>query len=408
MGDDDRITSQPVESNPIDDLLRRVSEGLARDRKRLKTLTGSLQGRIVALARERVDAESTRALERLRSARPTQAKAPAAVAIRGARLGDPTPLPESLQRLLKFRAPPERGFRAPTGPAEGRELVELARVTDDNWRRAFRAIQHNARAIDALASTLSKLEATQREMARLIAELQSRGDVALLETLLSGMGDLDIGFGRCRQQIERDIRSTRRLLTDQVGAVERQVSELAGFARVQKLNDAATAMQTAAFGTQGDLLDGNNVLIAINHVVWGLLGDVAKALGVALGPSSPAALLSPLASLLVAQLTLGNRQHERFVSGVADGFVSTGQVAVATVLLKPYIAPSLWPTFQQRTDVLVSVMPLVVPGAQAFVTARVAGGVLTVTVDSSGEGSSPPFDPSTLRVGWIVDTQAPR
>jgi hypothetical protein len=412
MDDEDPARSRLV-GKSTDDVLGRVSDALARDRKKLGALARSRGGRLGAAARKQVDAEITGALERLRSVSTTptatQAKAPPAMPIRGARLGAPLPLPESLQQVLRLRVPPGQRIRVITGPAERRELVELARVGDDNARRAFAAIQHNARSIDALAAAQRELAATQREMARVIAELQSRGDVALLEGMLSGLGELDLGFSRCKKRMKLDARSTRRLIAARTGAVERQVTSMAAAARVQKLNDAATAMQTAAFGTKGNLLDRNNLLIAANHVALGLLGDVAKWLGVPSGPNPLAGLFSPLASLLLAQVALGNRQHERFVSGVASVFLPTGgfQQAAATVPLQRFIAPSLWPAFRRRTNVLVTVVPMVIP-AGATASARVVKGVLTITVDGSDFGSPPPFQPVTFRVAWTVDTQEPR
>jgi len=396
MADDDPVASWRVGGKPTDAVLRRVSDALVRDRRRLRSLAGAPQGRLVATARKRVDAEITGALERLRSAGATPTTA---VAIRGARPG----APRSLQRVLQLRAPSGRSIRVRT--AERGELIALARASDDNSRRAFGAIRHNAGAIDALAARLRELEATQRELIRVLGELQSRGDVALLETLTSGLGELDSGLASCRKQLQLDARSTRRLVTGRVGALERNLSSLTTAARVQKLNDAATTMQTAAFGTKGNLLDRGNLLIAANHVAWGLLGDAAKWLGIAAGPSSLLGLLSPVASLLVAQLAFGNRQHERFVSGVADGFVHMLQSgpprAETTVLLQPHIAPSLWPEFRQRTNVLVTLVPLVIPNG-ADTSARVVDGVLTITLSHFGSTD----EANTFRVGWTVDTQA--
>jgi hypothetical protein len=163
----------------------------------------------------------------------------------------------------------------------------------------------------------------------------------------------------------------------------------------QQANSVVNSMQAAAYGSRGDVLATNNLLIAGNQLLWTFIDPLLRVLGVTSGPLPAAVtMLSPVGSLLTGYVALGNRQHVRFISGIAT---FRGRRNVVFDTLRDRIADSLWPEFQQRTNVPVTVVP--VGNVRVFiVSAAVRDGVLRIEVEKRGS--------ETVQIAWMVDTGA--
>jgi hypothetical protein len=391
-----------------DDVLGAVSSVARGDRTQARSLVAATRGRLEAKAREQAGRRLDDALARLRgNARaPAQGHRPPAAddaGMRGARLAAPEPLPALSLRPVRIRLPSGRWVQGQVAPAAARrdDLEALRRITASNTARAFAAIQHNARAIDSLA-------ASQRALAKSVAELRAKCDPALLQGLLQAVGGLELRLGRCKDDQRRALASHRRKVARQQGVLRKQLKLQARSASIQKLNATVSSMQVAAFGTKGDPLARNNLLLAGNELLWGFAGELLEGLGLKRsGQTSAWGWLAPVASLAAGQVVLGNRQHQRFVSGVATGFTPVGQVAVLSVSLQRHIAPALWPSFRLRDDVPVT-RQLLPPFEAQAVIARVERGVLAIVLVPAAdvEGPSSAADLVQARVAWTVDTGA--
>jgi hypothetical protein len=163
-----------------------------------------------------------------------------------------------------------------------------------------------------------------------------------------------------------------------------------------------SSTQAAAYGERGSLLATNNLLLAGNQLFWILIDPLLRSLGIS-GGASPSFLtwLAPLGTLATGHLVLGNRQHVRFISGVA---AFEGKTPVVLEPLRSRIADGLWPEFRRRTDVPVTVTWLD-PILGADLLAVVREGVLAIVIvryDDHSLAHPVPF-PAT-RVAWMVDT----
>jgi hypothetical protein len=107
---------------------------------------------------------------------------------------------------------------------------------------------------------------------------------------------------------------------------------------------------------------------------------------------SLAVWLAPVGGLVTGQLVLGRRQHVRFVSGVAT-FDGSSRFIFRS--LKNDIAPAMWPEFQQRTDLTVTVAQI--DGTdRVSLAAVVRNGTLMIAAFSI----ETPFQG---RVAWMID-----
>jgi hypothetical protein len=353
-------------------------------------------------------------LARLRAlGQPAQALARSGVAKepRGARLDPPTPASPPTARPVTIRLPNNRQVRGAIAPAAAHrdDVAALRRVMTTNNRRAFAAIQHNARAIDALARSV-------RELALIVAELQARGGPAQLQGLLDSIEGLDL---RLRQQ-----GATTASLSNDLQLQART-------ARIEKLNTTANMMQTAAFGEQGKLFSRTNLKLAGNNLLWGFMGDAMRGLGV-LAPGETSALgwLGPVASLAVSHVTLSQPPEpepepeptpppppERFITGIATNFepisgLVGGDAGLPQFLFQQFRLPLLnhfqdpvaQKEFIARKDVPVTATLLGDPftnfAPEFPVMAFVNQGVLEIRVFGESEETA-------VRVSFLVDTAAP-
>jgi hypothetical protein len=279
-----------------------------------------------------------------------------------------------------------RGHVAP-GAARRDDLEALRRVTASNTGRAFAAIRHNARAIDALARS-------QRQLAMIVAELQARGDLSLLDGLLDRLSGLGKQLGEQQRVLASQTRSQR--------AIGKGLRLQDRAASIQKLSNAASSMQFAAFGTSGELLSQNNLVLAGNQLLWGFSDKLLGALGLTTAGPSILAWLAPVGSLLTSKIALRNQQHQRFVSGIATGFQldSNAEFASVSIPLEGRIASDLFPSFRTREDVPVTATLLDTQSRVSLRQAVVRQGVLTIVIRNDDEES----DVEGVRVAWMVDT----
>lgn len=402
--------SQRPPDDPTEVFLKEVARSVRRDRRRLLELLGKAQG-MDRKTRRRIHDELRRALKRLRRATDRIRESRSALVIRGARLAPPQPLlppaPGGPRALPTTRRP-----ATPSGPP--REIRSLARASERNTERGYRAIQENSRAIDTLAREQRRLQTIQRRLVRLVGDLAVRGDAALLEGLLVGQQSppqrgrtLVAGPPRSK----RGSRPIRGGVDRTLESVRKRLGVLAEPQTAQALNSAATTIQVAAFGTARNPLDKNNLLIAANHIVWGTAFEWPRKLGLK-GAARQGdwilPLAGPLAALAGSSALLGSPTQERFVTGVASDFTVESGRRVARVSLESYVATSAWKSFKARTDVPVILTwqtapapapaPAPVPSPVPLLAGQVIAGELTIFV--SNTLSAPP-------VSWMVDLQEP-
>jgi hypothetical protein len=306
-----------------------------------------------------------------------------------------------LDRTRALRRLAARKKRAKIRGARVAKLARTARGTD---RRAFAAIDHNGRAID-------RLELGQRQLEEQLRVLQTTGGFELLQRLAKSIAALER-----RVQVTARAQSTMLARRDQAlhAAIARQKTTLtqqARSARIEKLNATATSLQTAAYGRPGSPVSFDNLLLAANQLFWAFAGDLLRLLG---AKKIPGLLpwLSPLGNLVTGHLTLGRRQHERFISGVATDFTLTQSTDVGEgsavpsltrLSLRPFVGSAFWPELRRRTDLPVVTTVILPSGAEGgkplpTPTATVRGGVLEIVFPVKVRRDT--------RVGWIVDTGA--
>lgn len=277
----------------------------------------------------------------------------------------PRPMPPlSPPRPVQLVLPDGRNLRVALGPAVGQhaDLVAVRRVSADNDRRAFQAI--------------ARLEASQRDLERKVAELEAQRDLGLTR-LFDRFAGLSRRVDRVQTVQARESTSVRTLVARQRLRMRAQMRAQAAAVRVQQLNGAASSMQVAAFGQKGDLFAKNNLALAGNQLLWGLIEPLLRGFGVG--------WLAPLGNLAVAQNTLGRQQHVRFVTGTAVFAPGVQQVQLS---LRDQIAPALRPIFQRRTDVPVQLLdgpfdvdPFDSESGVARLTADVRGGLLSISMN---------------------------
>ncbi|MBN1612077.1 MAG: hypothetical protein JW940_35930 [Polyangiaceae bacterium] len=385
------------EPSPTQGLLGAVSSALQGDRKKAKDAIVAARGRIAQQART----DLGQALRQLGALGGTESSPGPS---RAARMAAPSRLPPlSPAQRFSSRSPSD-GPAGPGASASRDDLAALRRISARNDRRAYEAIRQNARAIEQLARS-------QRTLLKQVAELQKRGDLAVTQRVVEGLATLErraetAQRAQARALAARD-RSIRELRSSQTRTL-RSARLQARAARIDKLNSVAGSMQVGAFGAKGDLFATNNLLVAGNQLLWSFAGDLLRTIGLSdPGSSSPLGWLAPLASLATSQVALGNRQHERFIAGVATGFAwvdKTSKIA-ARVSLRPFIGSADWDAFRKRTDIVATATllePVSLGKGTGPVRTVVSDGVLLIELAPVGE-----IGPDAYRVAWLVDTAKP-
>lgn len=285
--------------------------------------------------------------------------------------------PTPARRPLQAPAPPRPmtarvdGYTAAVSlrPAAARhdDLEVLRRAVADNERVAFEELAHHGAVIE-------RLERETAALAARVDAIDQRTDQAL-----SGVVE---GLGQFKREIGR------------AGATA-DVAALKRAAQLQQVQGVVSSVQSAAYGEQGAVLTRNNLALAANQLAWMYAGPALQRLGLVTATQAQLlAAVAPLGSLVTGGLTLGRRQHVRFISGVAT-FDGTGTPVIES--LQPRIADAAFPDFARRTDIPVTATTL--NGRPFPGTAVVRNGILVLVpfsteVDFEG------------RVAWMVDTGA--
>ena len=194
----------------------------------------------------------------------------------------------------------------------------------------------------------------------------------------------------------------------------------------------------AAYGERDDVFGSNNLTLTLALLIF-LAGDqVVEALIGSDTPKSPYALddadawsyLAPFANVLAGWWLLGDRQHERFVTGRTT----------LTLKKQPHVAPdgAIFYRYRAEVDLMARIgkdhvqefvtfsgVPAVAsmmgvrwsPESQAIdptidmVTAAVDAGILTLRVRAHPRAAPPlgamPSDLGELDIAWMVDTNKP-
>jgi hypothetical protein len=249
-------------------------------------------------------------------------------------------------------------------------------------------------ALERQGAAIESLKRSHEDLAQKVDALQEQADRAL-PRLLDGLTAFEQRLQALKSQ-GRALLTHGRAATTLSARQDRKVRALAQAARLQQVTAVVSATQAAAYGEKGRLLSTNNLLLAGNQLLWIFIDPLLRTLGIPSGPSpSLATWLAPVGVLVTGHLALGNRQHVRFLSGVAT---FDGSSPVFLEPLRSRIADSLWPEFQRRTDVPVTTTPLHPAPAVRF-AAAVRQGVLMIVMVPIDEIPIP-----TGRVAWMVDT----
>ena len=356
-----------------DDLLAAAPGALRGTQPSARTMLQEVQQRTQERAREAV---RTR-LQRSDQTPATRPKPPA-----------PTPVPPVAPNWpVEIRLHKGQRVRATLVPGAARreDLAAIRDVSAANDRQAFEALQQQGEALEALRKS-------HAELVGKVAAIQAQADRSIVG-LLQGMAGLEQRLQTAKVQ-ERVLRtqtlSARRLATRQ----QRAMSSMTTTARIHQVNSVVNSMQAAAFGEKGSLLATNNLLLAANQLLWQFIDPILRGMGFPLGPSPSLLMwLSPVGSLLTGQVVLGNRQHVRFVSGVAT---FDGTTFVVTESLRKHLASGFFDEFRRRTNVVVTLVPLIIDAGINELRATVEDGVLIIRAETD--------DQPTGDVGWMVDT----
>jgi hypothetical protein len=295
--------------------------------------------------------------------------------------------PKNAERVIQIRLQDGSRIQARIAPtvAQQRDLTALAASSAKNERRTAQVLRRQRREIARVRSTnqalTQKLEALRSQTDRVLIGLVR--DVTVLE-----------------RHVGQVAAQTRSALSKKAAATAaRQLKEMRALSlrsQLQSVTNVVNSLQAAAFGEKGSLVTTNNLILAGNQLFWGLLEPVLRQVG-ALNPSSATviAAVAPVGTLLTGQLLLGDRQHERYVTGVATFDPAVNSVSIP---LRGQVAENMWPQFRDRTDVVVTATPL--EGGAPFQTiARVDQGNLRINLMNKTALFTTP-----VRVAWTVDT----
>jgi hypothetical protein len=319
----------------------------------------------------------------------------------------PMPRPGSA-RTVDLRLANGSRIRAVISPAVARrgDLAAVARASSTNDRRAFAALRRHRTAI-------VRLNRSNAELADKVNALQTQADVTLagMVTGLAGLerrvrsvapariaaapqpGPSPSGATRGGRPVRR-VRDTRQLRLQRVQDLRAQAVR----ARVKDVTSVVNTVQATAFGQRGSVFATNNLLLAGNQLFWTFADPVLQRVGVLDATSATiVAALAPLGTLLTGELLLADRQHVRFVSGVA---VFDGTNVLVVESLRGKVSEQLFPEFQRRTDVPITTNVLgPAPNLRTLIAEVVNGSVRIRILVADLEGALP-----AIRIAWTVDT----
>jgi hypothetical protein len=296
---------------------------------------------------------------------------------------------------VEIRLPNGRRVRATLSPPVARrhDLAELSRVVAANDKNAFDASEQQAQ-------TLERLERSHRALTKKLVALQERADQALI-SLAQGLSKVKEQAATIAVQ-DKVIRQERVALNMRTRRQQQSLRAMATTAQVNQVTAVVNSTQAAAYGERGSVFATNNLLLAGNQLFWMFLNPALRSMGVLGAEPNVLTFLTPVGSLVTGHVVLGNRQHERFISGFANFDGTSNSVKVP---LKDRLASDFFKEFRKRKNVLVTVTTVEGLSGRTPV-GSVVDGELRITAnfgfDVTGAISSTTF--ARGRVAWIVDT----
>jgi hypothetical protein len=274
--------------------------------------------------------------------------------------------------------------------ADVQRLREHVAATDT---QSYQMLLKHARTIDELARRQSSMQSK-------LDDLQAQCDLALVGGLRGAAATearLDLGEQRLESQ-------EGALKQAQIGT-QRALDLQESTQRAQALNTAIGSAQAAAFGERGSLLATNNLTIAANQLLWGLVDPLLRRLGWWSGSTlHPSAWLGPLLGGAATQAVLTRYPYTDRISGV---FVLPARVApparsdVARISLQERVPAAIWEDFKRRDDVVASATVVTEQDDEGDVQVVALVREGTLFLDPTGLASKP------LKVVWTVDISVP-
>jgi len=259
-------------------------------------------------------------------------------------------------------------------------------------------------------AAIAKLTRSHEQMRRQVKAVEQRAEVRT-RRLSRRLASTERHAARVEERSRlhaayaREARHESARLRDRVQALETDN-------QIDQVMSIVGALQATAFGDSGSLTTASNLLLLGNQLAWTQFDPLMRSMEIYSGPTPTAfKWLKPFGSLATGHLLLAGRQHVRFVSGTTSLVPVAG--ATVTESLRSRIAEDLWPSFQRRTDVPVTVVSLdpVTPPLSGLVR----DGELRITVPPppgvallAAVPPPPPAPPPAIRVAWMIDTGAGR
>src|SRR5262249_19122115 len=185
------------------------------------------------------------------------------------------------------------------------------------------------------ARPIARLDRSTAALPDQVSPLQARADVTL-SGLVTGFAGLErqvrnavrpqvvaaagqpppssVGEPRETRPVRRVRQSPQLQRLQQARALRAQAFR----AQVKEVTSVVNTVQATAFGQRGSVFATNNLLLAGNQLFWTFLDPVLQRVGVLDATSATVvAALAPLGTLATGQILLADRQHVRFISGVA-------------------------------------------------------------------------------------------
>lgn len=305
--------------------------------------------------------------------------------------------------------------------ASATSLANAARLADGATRRQELAVASRRRAINRLAQSIDE------GVARLSAQRVARA-AALRRRLAAGDGARD-------RRLSKAVAEFRRQVARQIRIDRQSIARLRRRDWCDKAVIASALPLLAAYGQSGRPHAANNLALTLSLLTW-LVGDELVAALFDKKPASPYAIkdadvwsyVAPFANLLAGWWMMNDLPHERFVSGVAGGFLRVAELPGppgefhyehgTLVDLSRTIAPGHLNDFRSFTKVpavaSVSTVRFSVAAEAAGartgpISATVFNGalMLSITIVTTAAVAANDALIEALDVAWIVDTAQP-
>jgi hypothetical protein len=322
--------------------------------------------------------------------------------------------PPQVARPLTAILPDGRSVRlaVPVPLASASALDDLARFAERRalqFHASTRRQQSSVRALSrTIAGDLERLSASQTARAATIRRRLVARHKRLDERVTKAAAEFRAKVDRqLKIETESAARLRRRDLWD-------------------KIVIASSLPLFAAYGQPGQLSNTTNLALTLSLLIWLVGDDVVRTL---FGSDEKSAYpwrdtdiwsyLAPLGNVLTAWWLFGDRQHERFITGVTTVNAATGTALTGPfpqsnrVDLSKHVAPDHCDDFSTYKEVpVVAVVSRadLPPGASVRgLAACVNGGRLDITFEvTTAAPVAGPMPFGQVDVAWVVDTAEPQ